>query len=60
MNLFWINPDIYNQGFTKEYYLTKIQPEILSIEIDYQNKKILVNRLKGLRESEIRLCLMII
>ncbi|EBY2096157.1 AAA family ATPase, partial [Salmonella enterica subsp. enterica serovar Nima] len=48
---FWINPDIYNQGFTKEYYLTKIQPEILSIEIDYQNKKELGQSTKGFKRE---------
>ncbi|HDS7247436.1 TPA: AAA family ATPase [Morganella morganii subsp. morganii] len=48
---FWINPDIYNQGFTKEYYLTKIQPGILSIEIDYKNKKELGQSTKGFKRE---------
>lgn len=49
---FWINPDIYNQGFTKEYYLTQIQPELLSIEIDYQNRKQAGNSTKGFKREK--------
>ncbi|WP_427003708.1 ATP-dependent nuclease [Pantoea eucrina] len=36
---FWLNPDIYNQGFTKEYYLTNIQPKINSIETEFLERK---------------------
>ncbi|WP_240349941.1 hypothetical protein [Pectobacterium brasiliense] len=36
---FWKNPDIYNQGFTKDFYLTEIQPLINSINDEYQRLK---------------------
>ncbi|NCU09734.1 ATP-dependent nuclease [Pantoea ananatis] len=32
---FWKNPDIYNQGFTRDYYLTEIQPFIYAIRNEY-------------------------
>ena len=35
---FWKNPDIFNQGFVKEYYLTEIQPDIQAIKDEYDNK----------------------
>lgn len=37
--LFWKNPDIYNQGFTRDYYLTEIQPQINSIKKEYNDLK---------------------
>ncbi|HGG4013012.1 TPA: AAA family ATPase, partial [Salmonella enterica subsp. enterica serovar Hvittingfoss] len=36
---FWRNPDIYNLGFTKDYYLTEIQPSINSIKMQYESMK---------------------
>ncbi|PAW37625.1 AAA family ATPase [Pantoea vagans] len=36
---FWKNPDIYNQGFTRDYYITEIQPLIHSIRNEYDNMK---------------------
>ncbi|EKL9633685.1 ATP-binding protein [Salmonella enterica] len=36
---FWRNPDIYNLGFTKDYYLTEIQPLINTIKMQYESMK---------------------
>ncbi|EAO3469393.1 TPA_asm: AAA family ATPase [Salmonella enterica subsp. houtenae serovar 16:z4,z32:-] len=35
---FWRNPDIFNQGYVKEYYLTEIQPHIIAIKEEYDTK----------------------
>ncbi|MGC0945999.1 MULTISPECIES: ATP-dependent nuclease [Pantoea] len=36
---FWRNPDIYNLGFTKDYYLTEIQPKVEKILNEYNLRK---------------------
>ncbi|MGK3142626.1 ATP-dependent nuclease [Pantoea sp. C2G6] len=36
---FWNNPDIYNQGFTKDYYLTEVQPLIKAIVNEFNELK---------------------
>ncbi|EHC1568861.1 ATP-binding protein, partial [Escherichia coli] len=48
---FWKNPDIYNQGYTKEYYLTVVRPQIESIDAKIQQKKKLGESTKGIKRA---------
>lgn len=48
---FWRNPDIYNQGYTKEYYITEVLPKIKSIEERIAEKKNSNQSVKGMKRA---------
>lgn len=51
---FWRNPDIYNLGFTKDYYTTEIQPLINSIQIQYKSMKENSESTHGFKRSKYK------